>query len=127
MSFRQKNEGTQRKWDAFYQANIELIERIGLPGPTIDTWDRFADLLMHGIIDHHDDWSGFNTDKLSPEKRELFKELVDRYLEAGFRDVGMHYSLIGGIEDWVKLVKKYPSSFSAYDIQKANEWEENEV
>lgn len=121
MSFCQNNE-TIRKWNAFYQANRELIARIGLPGPTVDTWDRFADLLMHGYIDHHDDPSKFFIEELTPDRYALFKELVDMYFGAGFSDPGMHHVIVGGMEEWVTLVKKYPKQFSPYSVESANEW-----
>jgi hypothetical protein len=98
MSFRQSNE-TNRRWNAFYRANKELIEEIGLPGPTVDTWDRFADLLMHGIIDHHDDPTHFDLDQLSRAKRKLFRLLVYRYFEAGFANPGMHPAMVGGKQE----------------------------
>jgi hypothetical protein len=111
MGFRQNNE-INRKWRTFYEAEKDLIEEIGLPGPTIDTWDRFADLLMHGIIDHHEDPTHFNLDDLSPEKLKLFRVLVVRYFEAGFPNPGMHTAMVGGDKAFLKLVRKYPKAFS---------------
>ena len=123
MGFRQKNDSTSRKWDQFCQANIELIRRIGLPVSTVDTWDRFADLLMHDYIDHHDDPFGFTIDELTPEQRALFIVLIDKYFAAGFSDPGMGHWLVGGYEEFYKLVRKYPAGFSPYDIERANEQE----
>jgi hypothetical protein len=111
LSFHQNNE-INRKWNIFYQANKELIEKIGLPGPTVDTWGRFADLLMHGIIDHHDDPTHFDLNDLSPEKLKLFRMLVDRYFEDGFSNPGIHPAIIGGHKAFLKLIRKYPKAFS---------------
>src|SRR5437773_3340542 len=108
MGFRQNNE-IKRQWNMFYQANKELIEHSGLPGAAIDTWDGFADLLMHG----YNGLSRFDLRDLDPEKLELFKLLVDRYFEVGFPDPGMHPAYVGGEEAFLTLVKKYPSAFSA--------------
>ncbi|HEX8230900.1 MAG TPA: hypothetical protein VF826_16510 [Chloroflexia bacterium] len=111
LSFRQNNE-IIRKWNSFYQANKELIEEIGLPGPTVDTWDRFADLLMHGMIDHQDDPTHFDLGELNPEKLKLFRVLVVRYFEAGFPNPGIHSAMVGGHKALLKLVRKYPNAFS---------------
>jgi hypothetical protein len=119
LSFRQNNE-TKRKWDAFYQANKELIEEIGLPGPTVDTWDRFADLLMHGVIDHHDDPSHFNLDGLPLSKRKLFRVLIERYFEAGFPNPGMHPAMVGGEKAFLKMVERYPEGFGEYYQKEAD-------
>jgi hypothetical protein len=111
MSFCQTNE-TNRRWNSFYQANKELIEEIGLPGPTVDKWDRFADLLMHGIIDHHDGPIHFNLDELSAAKLSLFRLLVYRYFEAGFSDPGVHPAMVGGQRAFLKLIKRFPQAFT---------------
>jgi hypothetical protein len=113
MSFRQNKE-LSRKWGAFYAAQKDLIEAIGLTGPTVATWDRFADLLMHGIIDHHDDPTHFNIDELRPEQLKLFRVLVDRYFEAGLPNPGLDNALVGGRRAVLKMVRKYPQSFNEY-------------
>src|SRR5262245_41571238 len=92
MGFRQNNKERREaelRWEAFCATNRELIERIGLPTPTIENQARFEDLLMHSYIDHHDDWSNFNIEQLNEEKYELFKRLVERYFAAGYDDPGI--------------------------------------
>jgi hypothetical protein len=111
MSFR-KNNDRNRLWDRFCQANRKLIEDIGLPWTTVETWDVFAYLLMHGIVDHHVDPTHFDIDELSQEKRELFRLLLDNYFAAGFADPGMHSAIVGDPEEYRELVAKYPKSFA---------------
>jgi hypothetical protein len=110
MSFRQNNE-TNRRWNAFYQANKVLIEGIGLPGSTVDSWDRFAFLLMHGDMYPYDAPLRFAIKDLSSEKLESFRLLVDRYFEAGFHDPGMPPALVGGENEYLELARKYPGQF----------------
>jgi hypothetical protein len=119
MGFRQNNE-MKRKWNVFYEANKELIENTGLPGPTVETWDSFAQLLMHGYYALF----RFDLRELEPEKFELFKVLLDRYFGAGFPDPGMHPVYAGGEEAFLRLAKKYPNQFLAYDVERANEQDE---
>jgi hypothetical protein len=109
MSFRQKDD-TPRKWNAFYQANEELIEAIGLPWATVETLDRFADLLHHRAVEHHEDPTHFFLDDLDVEKCKLFRVLVERYLEAGFSGSGMDYVIVGGYKAYFRLIRKYPAS-----------------
>lgn len=131
MSFRKNNreeKAEKRKWEAFCQTNWELIERTDIPLTTIETLDRFYDLLMHGYLDHHDDPLKFSLHRLQrsdPERFELFKELVDRYFEAGFSNPGMTPAAVGGREGYLNLVRKYPGRFSDYDVASANEPEES--
>jgi hypothetical protein len=123
MSFRQNNE-TTRKWNAFYQANRELIEQTGVPRPIVETWDLFTDLLMHGYIDHHDDPTHFTIKELTPDQLELLRQLVDKYFEAGFPSPGLDTLVTGGTEGWVALVKKYPGQFGPRSVTYAHEWDE---
>jgi hypothetical protein len=113
MSFRQKDD-TPRKWNAFYQANEELIEAIGLPWATIETLDRFADLLHHRAVEHHEDPTHFFLDDLDVEKRKLFRVLVVRYVEAGFSGFGMDSMIVGGDKAFIKLARKYPAGFTGF-------------
>lgn len=124
MSFRQNNE-TARKWNAFYQANRELIDRTGVPGPIVETYDLFEDLLMHGYIDHHDDPTHFTIKDLTPGELESLRQLVDKYVEAGFPSAGIDPLITGGTEGWVALVKKYPDQFHPRAVKFAYEWEES--
>ncbi|HEX9989540.1 MAG TPA: hypothetical protein VGE45_13815 [Chloroflexia bacterium] len=127
MSFRQNNKkerADRLKWDSFRRANWDLIESIGLPITTIETLDRFYDLLMHGCIDHHDDPLGFTVDRLEPERHQLLKELVERYFEAGFHDPGLG---VFDSDEHLRLAKKYPKQFSPRYIDFINEHEKNEA
>jgi hypothetical protein len=111
MSFRQKDD-TPRKWNAFYQANEDLIEAIGLPWSTVETLDRFADLLHHRAVEHHVDPTHFLLDDLDVEKRKLFRVLVERYLVAGFSGSGMDDVIVGGYKAFFRLIRKYPAGFT---------------
>jgi hypothetical protein len=126
MSFHQdnkkKSEG-RRAWGSFCEENSELIRCIGLPSPTIETQDRFEDLLMHGYIDHHDDWSSFGLDQLSEEQFQLLKQLVANYFEAGYLDPGVIWL---GLADKKKLVLKYPKQFHPHDVELFSRSEELE-
>jgi hypothetical protein len=120
MSFRKKNKqerAGRQKWDSFCEANRELMERIGLTTPTMETQERFEDFLMHGYIDHHDDWSKFSVDKLDPARYELFKLLVDKYCEAGYADPGL---MAVSHEERARLARKYPRQFHPSIIESAN-------
>ena len=123
MSFRRKKESgaKARQWDAFCQANWQLIERIGLPIATIETLDRFYDLLMHGYLESYNDPTEFRLWKLKPENLKLFSVLVDRYFEAGFHNPGMSPAEVGGREEYLRLARKYPDQFSSFDIAEATE------
>jgi hypothetical protein len=116
MSFRQKND-TNRKWNAFYQANRELIAHIGLPGPIVDTYDQFVYFMMHD----YDPLSAFDIKELSPEKRDLLKSLVEKYFEAGFSNPGIGPWLVGGEKEFLRLVRQYPKSFNLQYLKWANE------
>lgn len=126
MSFRQDNKSSRdrmKRWESFCEANRALIDQIGLPTPTIDTEERFTDLLMHGHIDHHDDWSRFVVDKLSLEKYTTFKVLVDRYFAAGYEDPGL---MAVGHGERVRLAGKYPSQFANELVELANRPKDDE-
>jgi len=123
LSFRQNNE-MQRKWHLFWQANKDLMEQIGLPGTITDTWDRFADFLMHGHLDHHDDPLKFGVWELRREKVELLKRLVDNYFAAGFPDPGITVTVVGGQQEYLRLVRKYPNQFGPRTVEIANEQSE---
>lgn len=112
MSFQQshrKERDARLKWNRFCAQNQDLIEGIGLSTPTIETWERFEDLLMHGHIDHHDDWSQFNVSSLDKEQYELFKILVGKYFEAGYFDPGL---MAVNHEERIEFARKYPAQFS---------------
>lgn len=91
MSFRRsKNEVVeQERWRAFCAANEQLIARLELPSPVVETQDRFEDLLMHGYLDHHHNPTKFSLDSLDSAKMEDFRALVDRYFETGYFDPGL--------------------------------------
>jgi hypothetical protein len=111
MRFRQNNKQMREaklRWDVFCTKNRELIERIGLPTPTIETEERFEDLLMHGYIDHHGDWSGFRVDQLDEGKYKLFKRLVEQYFAAGYDDPGL---MAVEPTERERLAVKYPQRF----------------
>jgi hypothetical protein len=111
MGFRQNNKqmrDAKLRWDVFCTTNRELIERIGLPTPTIETQERFEDLLMHGYIDHHSDWSRFRVDQLDEGKYELFKRLVEQYFAAGYDDPGV---MAVEPKERERLAIKYPKRF----------------
>ena len=76
---------------------------------------------MHGIIDHYDDPSHFTIDGLNTDQVRLFILLVDKYFEAGFHDPGMHPVIVGGRENFLELVRKYPAAFSEYNQKEAEE------
>lgn len=111
MSFRKNNKherDEKLKWNHFCEANKDLIERIGLSTPTIETQERFEDFLMHGYIDHHDDWSKSTVGKLDEEKYKLLKRLVEDYFEAGYFDPGL---MAVSHEERIELARKYPKQF----------------
>jgi hypothetical protein len=128
MSFRRKKESgaKARQWGAFCQANWQLIENIGLPIATIETLDGFCDLLMHGYLESYNDPTEFRLWKLKPENLKLFSVLVDRYFEAGFDNPGMSPAEVGGREEYLRLVRKYPDQFSSFDIAEAMEQDREE-
>ena len=120
MSFHQENKKIRdrtMRWASFCETNMVLIDQIGLPTTTIDTEERFADLLMHGHIDHHEDWSGFSVRQLSPERYTRFKVLVDRYFAAGYDDPGL---MAVEHEERVRLAKKYPEQFDSGRFELVN-------
>src|SRR5687767_11947525 len=127
MSFRQKNKKTgadNRNWDTFCEANMGLIESVGLPITAVDTLGRFYDFLEHGYIERYDDPIGFTIDELEPHQWDLFKVFLERYLEAGFNSSGISVWMVGGEEPYLAMVRKYPNQFSPYDVQHAKEAEE---
>jgi hypothetical protein len=70
MNYSKNNKKVKERleWNSFCKPNRELIQHIDLAPPTCETKDRFQDLLMHGNIDHHDDWSDFGLNELSTLK-----------------------------------------------------------
>jgi hypothetical protein len=110
MSFRKNNHHREAKlkWKRFCEANWDLIERTDLPTPVIETEERFAGFLMHGYIDHHDDWSDFSISKMDAGQYKVFLVLVDKYFEAGYFDPGL---LAVSHEERIRLARKYPQQF----------------
>jgi hypothetical protein len=124
MSFRQKNKqrgADNRNWDAFCEANMGLIESVGLPITAVETLNRFYDFLEHGYLERYEDPLGFTIDELDPHQRDLFKVLLERYLEAGFHAWGISAWMVGGEESYMALVRQYPNQFSPYDVKHAEE------
>lgn len=112
MSFRKNNQQECEKrlpWKRFCDVNRDLIERTGLTTPTIETQERFEDFLMHGYIDHHDDWSEFTFGHMDTQQFKWFKVLVGKYFEAGYYDPGL---LAVGHYERIRLAHKYPQQFN---------------
>lgn len=111
MSFPKNNKDERDeklKWNRFCDANRDLIERIGLTTPTIETEERFTDFLMHGYIDHHDDWSEYTVSKMNEEQYKFFKALIDKYFEAGYYDPSL---IAVSHEERIEFARKYPKQF----------------
>jgi len=124
MSFRQKNKNIgadKRNWDSFCEANWTLIERIGLPITAVDTLERFYDFLSHGYLESYDDPLGFTIRELDSHQWELFKVLLERFLEAGFHASSIDAWMVGGEEPYLSLVRKYPNQFSPNTVKRAKE------
>jgi len=117
MSFRKntKDERDERlKWNRFCDANKDLIQQIGLTTPTIETDERFIDFLMHGYIDHHDDWSKYTVSKMDAEQYKLFKLLIDKYFEAGYYDPSL---MAVSHEETIEFARKYPKQFHSSFVE----------
>lgn len=82
-----------------------------MPTPTIETQGRFEDLLMHGNLDHHEDWSNFSVSHLSPEPYEAFQVLAEKYFAAGYGDPGL---MVVPHQERIRLAKKYPKQFHLF-------------
>lgn len=114
MSFRKNNNEDRIErlnWEDFCKRNRRLMERIGLTTPTFETEDRFRDFLLHGYIDHHDDWSEYSVRKMNEEQYELFKVLIGRYLDAGYDALSM---MAISRKELIEFAKKYPQKFQPY-------------
>src|SRR5687768_3661525 len=99
MSFRQKNKQSgadKRNWDSFCEANLSLIESIGLPITAVETLNRFYDLLSHGYLESYDDPLGFTVRELEAHQWDLFRVLLERFLEAGFHGSSIDAWMVGG-------------------------------
>ena len=83
MSFRRDSDKA-RRWNRFLDANRGLVIAAGLMDPHTETEERFADFLMHGYLDHHEDTTEFTVDDLSAPQYDAFKKLVARYFECGY-------------------------------------------
>ena len=109
MGFRKKNDHVEkRRWQSFCAENADLIDNLHFPFAVIETQERFEDLLMHGYLDHHHDFTGFTIDEFDSSKMEKFKELVNRYFAAGYFDPGI---MAVDLEERRRLAKKYPDQF----------------
>lgn len=78
-----------RRWTLFCQAHKEVLEEIQLPFVVLETQAHFADFLMHGYLDHHDDLSQFTVDALTDSQRRLLARLIEAYLAADFGNPGI--------------------------------------
>ncbi len=91
MSFRRSKQdsGRSRAWRHFLAENRELLARSGVPLRIHESMELWEDFLMHGFLDHHPDEPSFMLEELTPEQRELLKEIIVVYLQAGFDDPGL--------------------------------------
>jgi hypothetical protein len=86
MGYRRKKQEAKekRRWNSFVLKNESLIRETGLTMPVIETEDHWADFLMHGCLDHHEDPTRFDVDELNEKQYEKLKELIRKYYEAGY-------------------------------------------
>jgi hypothetical protein len=92
MAYRRKGKDLAhdvRRWQAFREENRSLLEDSGLARYVYESDEVFADFLMHGCVDHHPSPYPFDVRELTEAQVPLFREIVIRYLAAGFGDPGM--------------------------------------
>src|SRR5262245_51504606 len=73
-----------RAWPGFVEKNRALFDNAGLPLLAARSAAHLADLLTHGIFDHHADPTHFSTDSLSDAQYRSLLSLATRYFEAGY-------------------------------------------
>jgi|SRR4051812_28632765 hypothetical protein len=78
-----------RRWKSFLDDNRTQFEASGLPQHVYDTSPVFDDFLMHGYLDHHAAPFEFSFDELTTDQVTVVREIVVRYLAAGFGDPGL--------------------------------------
>lgn len=91
MSFRRNKQDSRRTkaWHHFLVETRELLVMSGVPLRIHETLELWEDFLMHGYLDHHPDEPAFSIDELTTEQKALLKEIIARYLQAGFDDPGL--------------------------------------
>ncbi|MBX7221390.1 MAG: hypothetical protein K1Y36_15680 [Blastocatellia bacterium] len=97
MAFRKTKAKTQEtiRWQSFCLVQKELLDELGLPFVVLESEAHFADFLMHGYLDHHDDPSQFTVDALADSQRRLLARLIEAYLAADFGNPGILPSVWG--------------------------------
>jgi hypothetical protein len=91
MSFRRSKEAARdaRRWRTFLDQNRAQLEESALPRHIYESRDFFDDFLMHGCIDHHARPYDFSIRQLTKDQALVLREVVVRYLAAGFGDPGL--------------------------------------
>lgn len=109
MSFRRSKEQARdkRAWEAFREAQLQLIEGCGLPLAAVSSQRVFDYLLMHGALP--EGTAEFDVDRLGATEFQTFRELVYRYFDAGYPDPGL---VVLPADDRSELSRKYPSQFN---------------
>lgn len=79
----------KRRWRRFLDDNRAEFEATGLPQHLYQTRAVFDDFLMHGHLDHHAAPFQFSFAELTQDRATAARELVVRYLAAGYQDPGL--------------------------------------
>src|SRR5512138_1966457 len=99
MAFRRTKDQARRntRWNQFRRAANALLLDSSAPEWLYASEERFQQFLMHGCIDAPDRPLNFSVHTMDAAQKAAFREVVIRYLAAGFGDPGL--MLFGSDED----------------------------
>lgn len=76
MSYRRHQTDNDAEWKDWIKKHSHLVNASGLPDLVLRDADHWYDFLDHGMLDHHEDLTGFSLEQLSVRQKAALLRLL---------------------------------------------------